>query len=245
MDELVKFQNVDKNFGSAKVIRDATFSIHENEICGFIGPNGAGKTTIIKLLLGIIPVSSGTISVMGVSDENGKGELLSSIGTIVGGPSYYGNLDAYSNMRIISHMKNTELSHEEIEELLHLVGLEQTGKKKVKYFSMGMKQRLAIAFSLIGNPKLLIWDEPINGLDPAGILEIRRLILHLQETKKVTFLISSHILSELDKIASQIILINKGTIMYNGNFDTLLQQYHCNNLEEAYMKCITGGTGTI
>lgn len=238
MEQLVKFQNVDKSYGKTKVIDNASFDIRENAICGFIGPNGAGKTTVIKLLLGIIPATGGNISIMGARKAKEREELLSSIGTIVNGPSYYGNLNAFENLKVAACMKEVAVSEKEIKELLALTGLGQAGKKKVKYFSMGMKQRLAIACSLLGNPKLLIWDEPINGLDPAGILEIRRLIMQLHEEKKVTFLISSHILSELDKVADQIILINHGKILYNGNVEMLMKLYRCDNLEDAYMKCI-------
>ena len=237
MENIIEFDKVSKSFGKVSVIKNATFSIKRNAICGFIGPNGAGKTTIIKLLLGIIPISEGKISIMGGSDEKSKDKFLRSIGAIVSGPSYYGNLNAYQNMKVVSNMKNVELTDKRIDDYLKLVGLNYTGKKKVKHFSMGMKQRLSIAFSLIGDPQFLIWDEPINGLDPEGIVEIRNLILHLQQTRKVTFLISSHILSELDKIADQIILINDGSILYNGTADDLLKKYGCSRLEEAYMNC--------
>ncbi|MBR1692304.1 MAG: ATP-binding cassette domain-containing protein [Lachnospiraceae bacterium] len=240
MKSIVQFENVSKRFGKAEVIKDASFSIGEHAICGFIGPNGAGKTTIIKLLLGIIPMNSGRITILGKSGEKEKEALLGEIGTIVGGPAYYGNLSAHQNMKIVANMKETSLSDRQIEEYLELVGLSGVGDKKVKNFSMGMKQRLSIAFSLIGNPRLLIWDEPINGLDPEGIVEIRNLILHLHKTREMTFFISSHILSELDKVVDQIVLINKGKIMYNGTCDKLLATYQCDSLEESYMKCITG-----
>lgn len=242
MNQIVKFEKVNKSFKKTTVINNASFSINENAICGFIGPNGAGKTTIIKLLLGIIPASSGQIELFGKTEEREKEESLHSIGTIVGGPSYYGNLNAFQNMQIVANMKEVSLSREEILDCLELVGLQGVGKKKVKHFSMGMKQRLGIAFSLIGNPKFLIWDEPINGLDPEGIIDIRNLILHLHKTRNVTFLISSHILSELDKIVDQVILINKGKICYDGNCDQLLEKYECTTLEEAYMKCMNEGS---
>lgn len=238
---VVEFKGVNKSFAKSKIIKDASFCVKENAICGFIGPNGAGKTTLIKLLLGIIPANSGEITLFGKTDEKEKEDSLKQIGTIVGGPSYYGNLNALQNMQIVADMKDVALSKEEIDSYLKLVGLESVGNKKVKHFSMGMKQRLCIAFSLIGEPKFLIWDEPINGLDPEGIIEIRNLILNLHKTKHVTFLISSHILSELDKIVDQIILINQGRIRYNGTCDELLEKYNCSNLEESYMKCITGG----
>ena len=235
MENIIEFKNVNKYYGKHQVIHNVSFSIKEHSICGFIGPNGAGKTTIIKLLLDIINPNSGEITM------NGKpGCEHDLLGAIVGGPSYYGNLSASKNMEIVYCMKNISPKKEEIKELLELVGLGEVGNKKVRHFSLGMKQRLCIALSLIGNPKLLIWDEPINGLDPEGIIEIRNIIKNIHKERKVTFLISSHILSELDKIAEEIILINHGQIMYNGSFEHFLNEYRSESLEESYIKCING-----
>ncbi|MGY3724645.1 ABC-2 type transport system ATP-binding protein [Granulicatella balaenopterae] len=243
MGNIVEFKNVNKKFGKSTIIKNASFCIKRNAICGFIGPNGAGKTTIIKLLLGIIPKTDGEIKIMIDDNKTNQTDSLSSIGTIVSGPAYYGNLNAYQNIKIVANMKNIDLTDKQIEDYLELVGLDNIANKKVSHFSMGMKQRLAIACSLIGDPQFLIWDEPINGLDPTGIIEIRNLMTKLHQTRNVTFLISSHILSELDKIVDKIILINKGSIVYNGTAEELLEKYQCATLEEAYMNCMQNVEG--
>ncbi len=233
MKTIIEFKNVSKQYGRTKVIDNVSFGVRQNSVCGFVGPNGAGKTTIIKLILGITNADSGN---MILHMESGSKSGI--IGAIVSGPSFYGHLNAYQNMQIVAGMKQITAEKEEIMRLLSLVGLESVGKKKVKHFSMGMKQRLNIAFSLLGNPKLLIWDEPLNGLDPEGIVEIRQIIREIKQKTDATFLMSSHILSELDKVADQIILINRGKILYNNDFIHFLNDYGSDNLEESYMRCI-------
>lgn len=231
MDNIIVFENVEKNFGKSKVIRHASFGIKEHSICGFIGPNGAGKTTIIKLLLSIIPQSAGTITIR-------NNIPINKIGTIVGGPAYYEHLDAYKNIRLVAYMKKININNIEIEKLLQMVGLFNVGSKKIANFSLGMKQRLSIAMSLVGNPEILIWDEPINGLDPEGIIDVRNLIHKIHDEQNVTFLISSHILSELDKVIDNLILIKQGEIIYNGSFEEFTKEYQQNSLEESYIMCM-------
>lgn len=233
MEEIVVFDNVSKKLGGAKIINKASFGIKKNSVCGFIGPNGAGKTTIIKLIFGIIRPDSGKIKINIKDKEN-----YSSMGAIVGSAAFYGHLDAYNNMKVVSEMKNGSYNDSEINELLKLVNLNKTGKKKARDFSLGMKQRLAIALSLIGNPEFLVWDEPLNGLDPEGIIEVREIIDKIRKEKNATFLISSHILSELDKIADQVVLINHGSILYSDDLRRFLEEYHADSMEESYMKCI-------
>lgn len=234
--EIIKFTDVSKSYGKEKIIKDATFAVSEGSICGFVGMNGAGKTTIMKLLLSIIQPDAGSISVMGQSCPD-----LEKIGAMIGGPSFYGEQSAYSNMVTASLMKFKKVDNDEINRILKLVKLDQTGNKKAKKFSMGMKQRLSIAVSLLGNPKLLIWDEPLNGLDPDGIWEIRELIKKLNEESGVAFFISSHILSELALLVNEIVVINQGTVLFSGKEQDLLDKYDAGSLEEAYMKCIRGG----
>ena len=234
--DMIKFVNVSQSYGREIIIKDATFAVGEGSICGFVGLNGSGKTTSIKLILSIIPPDTGNISVMGQSCPN-----LEKIGAMIGGPAFYEKKSAYSNMVIASLMKFKKVDNDEINRILGLVKLDKTGNKKVKKFSMGMKQRLSIAISLLGNPKLLIWDEPLNGLDPDGIREIRELIKKLNEENGVTFFISSHILSELDLLVNEIVVIDQGTILFSGKENDLLKKYNANSLEEAYMQCIRGG----
>ncbi|WDT22975.1 ATP-binding cassette domain-containing protein [Streptococcus pneumoniae] len=216
------------------------FYLNKGKVYGFVGPNGAGKTTIIKMILGILKPDSGKITIFNQTVEQNSENILSRIGLVLG-PSFYGHLDAYKNLKLIANMKGLSLDTERLNEYLSMVGLKDVKKKKVKNFSMGMKQRLSIAASLLGSPEILIWDEPINGLDPQGVIEIRSLIRFLQEKKGITFLISSHILSELDKVISDIIIINYGKVEFFGSCHYLLQKYNCRNLEEAYLACLAGG----
>lgn len=192
------------------------------------------------MILGIIQPDSGTIEVFNIKDTMEINKVLSKIGVVLG-PSYYGHLDAFDNMKMVSNMKGIDIDDEGIRNKLSLVGLPLEKKKKVRDFSMGMKQRLCIAESLLGNPELLIWDEPINGLDPQGVIEIRKLIQSLNKEKNITFLISSHILSELDKVISDVIVISNGEIKFSGAVSNLLEKYERTELEEAYLACLTGG----
>lgn len=238
--KIIKVDNITKSFKNHKAIVKTTFTIEKGKIYGFIGPNGAGKTTIIKMILGIIQPDSGTIEVFNIKDTMEINKVLSKIGVVLG-PSYYGHLDAFDNMKMVSNMKGIDIDDEGIRNKLSLVGLPLEKKKKVRDFSMGMKQRLCIAESLLGNPELLIWDEPINGLDPQGVIEIRKLIQSLNKEKNITFLISSHILSELDKVISDVIVISNGEIKFSGAVSNLLEKYERTELEEAYLACLTGG----
>lgn len=232
MDTII-FDKVEYSYGKEKVINQATFSVREGAICGFVGANGAGKTTVAKLVLSIMQPKFGEISIFGNKQPN-----LKKIGAIIGGPAFYGEKNAYDNLAIVSYMKQNKVDPSEIINILELVGLEHVGKKKVKNFSMGMQQRLSIGMSMLGNPKLLIWDEPLNGLDPDGIREIRELIKKLNTENKVTFFISSHILSELDLLIDDVVIINKGTILFSGEVKDFLEKYGVCKLEDAYMKCL-------
>lgn len=188
-------------------------NIEENSIYGLIGKNGAGKTTLIRIITGLQNPTKGNYSIYGVSYQDKEiKNIRTRISAIVETPTIYMNLTAKENL--IEHYKTIGLpSYDNIDELLSLVGLTNTQNKKVKYFSLGMKQRLAIAISLSSNPDFLILDEPINGLDPEGIIEIRELILNLNKHKGITILISSHYLDELSKIATHYGFIDKGTII--------------------------------
>ena len=178
-----------------------------------------GKSTTIKMILGLIKPTSGEIQVFGQSIEKDRENILRNVGALVESPSYYGHLTAYENLDILRRI--LKLDKNEIIEKLKLVNLYEAKDKKVKEFSLGMKQRLGIAQALMGNPKLLILDEPTNGLDPAGIIEIRNLIKKLAKEKKMTIIISSHILSEIELIVTQVGVINKGKLLYQGSLNEL------------------------
>lgn len=213
MEYILETNNLEKKYKNFKAISDLNIHVKKGAIYGLIGKNGAGKTTLIRLICGLQNPTSGTYSIFGVKNTDKK--ILRErerIGAIVETPSIYVNMSAKDNLleqfKLIG-LPNTEA----IDELLKLVGLENTGNKKAKNFSLGMKQRLGIAIALVNNPDLLILDEPINGLDPEGIIEIRELILKLNKKKKITILISSHYLDELSKIATDYGFADNGGII--------------------------------
>lgn len=216
---IVETKNLVKVFNKVKSVDSVNLKIKEGEIYGFLGPNGAGKSTTIKILLGLIRANSGEVYIFGKSIKENREEILKNIGALVESPSYYGHLTAYENLDILKRM--LKLNTGEIEEKLKLVNLWEERNKKVNDFSLGMKQRLGIAQALMGNPKLLILDEPTNGLDPAGIIEIRNLIRYLAKEKKITIIISSHILNEIELVATEVGVINKGRLLYQGSLEDL------------------------
>lgn len=216
---IVETKNLVKVFNKVKSVDSVNLKIKEGEIYGFLGPNGAGKSTTIKILLWLIRANSGEVYIFGKSIKENREEILKNIGALVESPSYYGHLTAYENLDILKRM--LKLNKEEIEEKLKLVNLWEERNKKVNDFSLGMKQRLGIAQALMGNPKLLILDEPTNGLDPAGIIEIRNLIRYLAKEKKITIIISSHILNEIELVATEVGVINKGKLLYQGSLEDL------------------------
>ncbi len=213
MEYILETHNLGKRYKDFKALSDLNMHVKKGAIYGLIGKNGAGKTTLIRLICGLQKPTSGTYSIYGISNENKKIiEVRKRIGAIVETPSIYLDLTAEENLK--EQYKIIGLpSYDGIYEILELVGLSKTGKKKAKNFSLGMRQRLGIAIALVGNPDLLILDEPINGLDPEGIIEIRELILKLNKEKGITVLISSHYLDELSKIATCYGFVDKGRII--------------------------------
>ena len=201
---LIEVKNIHKRYAKHHALDNVSFNIHEGRICGLIGENGAGKTTLIRIISGLIKQDSGEI--IGL-----KGCKLSSI---VESPALHLNLSAYDNLQYQLLLCGETPSHEKIEEVLNLVGLANVdSKKKAKDFSLGMRQRLAIGLAIIDSPKLLILDEPINGLDPKGIKDIRDILATLKNDFNITILISSHILSELDLIADDYVIMSKGKVI--------------------------------
>ncbi len=207
MDYVIETQNLVKQYKTKRAVDNISIHVKKGDIYGLIGKNGAGKTTLMKLILGLAKPTSGKIFLYGNEDLN-KSRLK--IGSLIEEPGLYKNCTAYENMLRFATLYGTK--KEEIKELLELVNLSNTGSKKVGQFSLGMRQRLGIAIALLGNPEILILDEPINGLDPAGIKEIRDIIIELNH-KGVTFLISSHLLDELAKIVTNYGIISEGALI--------------------------------
>lgn len=203
---------------------DINLQVNRGDIYGFLGPNGSGKTTTLSLLLGLLKNQQGTIEIFGKDLQHHRKEILAQVGSLIENPSLYNHLTAKENLAIYREVYGASTAR--LQEVLNRVGLTDTGNKKVKQFSLGMKQRLSLALALLAKPKLLILDEPTNGLDPAGILELRSLIKKLRDEEGITFLISSHILSEVERVVNRVGIIYKGRMRFQGSLHELhrLQQ---------------------
>lgn len=209
---IVETRQLTKKFKTQLAVNKVDLKIERGAIYGLIGRNGAGKTTIMKMLCGLSSPTSGDISLFGKQGEESK-KCLGRIGTLIESPGIYPRLNAYDNMKFKCIANGILNQDKYISDILELVGLKDAAKKKVGHFSLGMKQRLGIGLALIGEPDLCVLDEPINGLDPQGIVEVRELIFKLNKERHITFMISSHILGELDKIATHIGIINNGVLL--------------------------------
>ena len=217
---IVATDNLSKEYDGVYRVQELDIRIKEGDIYGFLGPNGAGKSTTMKMLLGLVKPTSGTIEIMGKPfNEKTRRDILASVGSLIESPSYYGHLTGRENMEIIRRL--LDLPQKNIEEAVHIVRMENQMEKKVKNYSLGMKQRLGIAMALARFPKLLILDEPTNGLDPAGIEEMRELIKTLPKQYGMTVMISSHILSEIDQMATVVGIINQGYLIFQERMSVL------------------------
>lgn len=215
--EILNTKNLTKTYKKKNAVSNLNMSINKGDIYGFIGKNGAGKTTTIKMIVGLAAPTSGEITLF---ESKSLNQGRRKIGTVIEAPAFVPNLTARQNMLIqwkLLGNKNPAI----IDEMLNLVGLDYVGKKKVKNFSLGMKQRLGIAMTLMGEPEFLVLDEPTNGLDPKGIVEVRELLQKLNEERGLTILISSHILSELAKLATRIGIIDDGVLLEEFSIDEL------------------------
>ncbi len=220
---IVATDNLSKEYDGVYRVQELDIRIKEGDIYGFLGPNGAGKSTTMKMLLGLVKPTSGTIEIMGKPfNEKNRRDILSSVGSLIESSSYYGHLTGRENMEIIRRL--LDLPKKNIEEAVHIVRMENQMEKKVKNYSLGMKQRLGIAMALARFPKLLILDEPTNGLDPAGIEEMRELIKMLPKQYGMTVMISSHILSEIDQMATVVGIINQGCLIFQEKMSVLDMQ---------------------
>ena len=212
MDHILQTENLSKSYGKFKALNDLTINVPKGAIYGMVGRNGAGKTTLIRIITGLNNPTSGSYSVFGVKNNDKKLlEVRRKMGAVVETPSLHPEMTAKDNL--IQQTKALGISNEKLDDILKLVGLANTGKKKAKNFSLGMRQRLGIAFSLVGDPEFLVLDEPINGLDPQGIMEVREMILKLNHEKGITILISSHILDELSRLATHYGFIEQGHVI--------------------------------
>ncbi|MCB4990927.1 ABC transporter ATP-binding protein [Streptococcus mutans] len=216
---IIETKQLSKDFSGEAAVNQLSIHVRKNEIYGFLGPNGAGKSTAMKMLLGLLQPTHGSIRLFDKNFDSNQIALLSSVGSLIEEPSYYANLTGYENLEIIQRL--LKLPKENIDKVLKIVKLYEQKDKLVKNYSLGMKQRLGIALAIIKFPKLLILDEPTNGLDPAGIQEIRELIKSLPQKYDMTVIISSHILSEIEQMATTVGIINKGKLLFEGQLTEL------------------------
>ncbi|MDR0885381.1 MAG: ATP-binding cassette domain-containing protein [Clostridiales Family XIII bacterium] len=233
-----------KVYAGRKVLDNVSFEVRRGGIYGFIGENGAGKTTAIRIITGLSSASSGDIEILGAKDTSGLNEARNKIGAIVESPILYKDKTAMNNMLIHGILYGVT-DKEYMQHLLDKVGLGNTGRKKAKNFSLGMRQRLAIALSLISDPELLILDEPTNGLDPMGMVEVRNLLKSLNEDHGITILISSHILTELYQLATDYIIISHGRIVKQLTLEELDAEADGRSLEEYYIDLLTGSKSDV
>ena len=220
MANLIQTKGLCKRYGSAMRVKDLCMAVPEGSIYGFLGPNGAGKSTTLKMILGLTHPTSGEIDVFGKRmNEKNRLDILKDIGSLIESPSYYGHLTGEENLRILQTLRN--VPEDNIREALDIVRLTSQKDKKVAHYSLGMKQRLGLAAALLAHPRLLILDEPTNGLDPAGIQEMRELICDLPRRFGMTVVVSSHLLSEIDQMATHVGVIADGALVYQNTIERL------------------------
>lgn len=234
---VIEAKNLTKTFSSKEVIKNCNLNVKEGTIYGFLGANGAGKTTVFKLLSGLIKPTMGSVQILGMDIVSQRESILSKIGTLIETPVFYEHLSATENLEL--HLEYMNKKHCDIADVLTKVGLNDTGTQPVSTFSLGMRQRLAIARAMIHNPQLLILDEPINGLDPMGIRQMRDLFMELVREHGMTILVSSHILTEIEQIADTIGVIVDGTIVKEVPMAQIKAEYP-SGLEDYFMNIMIG-----
>ena len=222
MGPIITVNNLFKNFNEIAAVNDLSFSVNEGDVYGFLGQNGAGKSTTIRMLLTLIKPSAGEIKIFGKDLQTNRHDILQQTGAIIERPDMYKYLSAFDNLSIFAKMSGIKANRRFIMDQLGMVGLADRSSSKVKTYSQGMKQRLGIAIALVNDPKLIILDEPTNGLDPQGIADMRNLILQLSRELGKTVLVSSHLLSEIELIANRMLIIHKGKKIAEGAVSALL-----------------------
>ncbi|MCT2561506.1 ABC transporter ATP-binding protein [Chryseobacterium herbae] len=229
MENIIQIQNLNFEFSRNKpVLKNINLSVPKGSIFGFLGANGAGKSTTMKMLIGSIPDESGAIRIFDQSLAELYPDGFHKIGSLIDTAAFYDHLSGWENLLIISRLRN--LPESECERVLHLVGLWESKHMKMKRYSLGMKQRLSIAMTLLGKPDLLILDEPVNGLDPNGMLEIRELLIKLNREEGVTIFISSHLLQEIEKMITHLAIISHGEIRFTGSIKDLNELYRYDHI---------------
>jgi ABC-2 type transport system ATP-binding protein len=222
MSAIIKVDNLSKQYHEVKAVNDISFTVNTGDIYGFLGQNGAGKSTTIRMLLTLIAPTAGNIELFGKNLHANRKEVLQQIGAVIEKPDLYKYLTGYENLSLFARMSGIRVTQKKLTEQLEQVGLTERAHSKVRTYSQGMKQRLGIAIALIHDPKLIILDEPTNGLDPQGIADIRNLILHLSRHQGKTIVVSSHLLHEIELIANRMLIIDKGKKIMEGTVAELV-----------------------
>jgi len=253
MGNIIETHGLTKRYAAGDAVRDLHMAVPEGCVYGFMGPNGAGKSTTMKMILGLTRPTEGSVTLMGKTmNERNRLALLRRTGSLIESPSCYAHLTARENLRVLADLKGVPYS--DIERVLKLVALDGEHTRRVGQYSLGMRQRLGIAQALLGSPKLLVLDEPTNGLDPEGIAQMREMIADIPKSTGATVLLSSHLLSELQMIVDHVGIINRGRLLYQGTLDRLFEERggevvierRARTLEEIFMELIhekQGGKG--
>lgn len=219
--DVINVSHLSKQFKDINAVTDLSFSVKEADVYGFLGQNGAGKSTTIRMLLTLVVPSGGEIELFGMNLRTHRKEILRQVGAVIERPDLYKYLSAYENLLLFAKMSGMQFGRKQLMEQLEMVGLADRAGSKVKTYSQGMKQRLGIAIALVHNPQLVILDEPVNGLDPQGIADMRNLILHLSRNLKKTVVVSSHLLNEMEQVATRMLIIDKGRKIIEGSVTEL------------------------
>ncbi|WP_339321084.1 ABC transporter ATP-binding protein [Paenibacillus sp. FSL W8-0194] len=239
---VLEIEHVTKKAGRRTLISDMSFEIMQGDVCGFVGPNGAGKTTLIRMITGLVRPGEGTIRIEGFDVQRDRMKALGQVGAIVESPIFFPYMSGRDNLLNLAKLHAgipKEKRAARVDEVLATVGLDGRGHDKVKTYSLGMKQRLGIAQALLGNPKLIILDEPANGLDPMGIRELRNLILKLNQAYGITFFVSSHLLDELQRICNRFVIIKEGRLVWQGTQEAWLEMAGTRSLEDHFVEMMT------
>src|SRR5450432_431269 len=219
--DVINVSHLSKKFSNFNAVTDLSFTVRQADVYGFLGQNGAGKSTTIRMLLSLISPTAGEIELFGLNLRTHRKEILRQVGAVIERPDLYKYLSAYENLLLFAKMSGLHIQRKLLMDQLEMVGLAERADSKVKTFSQGMKQRLGIAIALIHDPQLVILDEPVNGLDPQGIADIRNIILHLSRTMNKTILVSSHLLNEMELIASRMLIVDRGKKIVEGSMEEL------------------------
>jgi ABC-2 type transport system ATP-binding protein len=216
MKPVIEVKNLSKDFGAIKAVNDLSFTVYEGDVYGFLGQNGAGKSTAVRMLLTLVRPTSGSIELFGKNTQSHRKEVLTQVGAVIEKPDLYKYLTAWENLSLFAKLSGVKVPEKKLRDTLEVVGLTKRADSKVRTFSQGMKQRLGIAVALAHDPQLIILDEPVNGLDPQGIADMRNLILELSRHQGKTVMVSSHLLNEIELIANRMLIIDKGRKVAEG-----------------------------